>query len=279
MRKVYITFTGSAYDDQTRRVVEDAQILGADDLWIYDEPWLIQGGFKRTNQWLWDHRGLKNPGGGRGYGWFSWKPYVIRDALDRLRPGDQVLYVDADTNPVHDFSVLFDLCRKENGHLAFMATGREHALCNRQWCKRECFQCMGMDREVYWNSPAAVCRFMVFEKGAPTVDEFIDEWQRHCLCRQCQTFDNDPKIQLPGVPSGDGPHAAFREHRTEQAIYSLLCQRYKRRLYREACEFGNFCQQDWEYYPQLFHQLGEHGPQSERGSAFREQFLPGGKLV
>jgi len=237
-RNVYITFTGSAYDAVTERVTNTYKQFGATDLWLYDEPWLIQTGFVEQNKWLWEHLGIGNLNGGRGYGWFSWKPFIILDALSRLEPGDQVLYVDADTYPIADFRILFDLCRKEGGHLAFMATGTTHAYCNRQWVKRECFQCMGLDEDDYWHGPHAVARFMVFEKQAtlsngsepaPFILRFLHEWQRHCLDHQCQTFDHDPAIQLPG-PYGDGPKFGFREHRTEQAIYSLLCIWYGRRL-------------------------------------------------
>lgn len=282
MRKVYITFTGSAYDSITARVVNTYRQAGATDLWAYDEPWLIKSGFVERNRWLWEHKGLGNERGGRGYGWFSWKPFIISDALSRLDPGDQVCYVDADTYPIADFSILFELCERDGGHLAFMATGKTEPLCNRQWVKRECFQCMGLDREEYWHGPHAVARFMVFEKCAPSSyqalrhAEFLETWLAHCLDHNCQTFDYDPEIQLPG-PHGDGPEAGFREHRTEQAIYSLLCIKYGRRLYREACGFGKDCPQDWDLYPQLFVQVGSHGPQTTRGSKFREHFPPGGR--
>lgn len=279
MKRVLISFTGSAYDSITERVVDTYRQFGATDLHLYDEPWLIESGFVERNRWLWEVKGLLNERGGRGFGLYSWKGFIISHALSQLEPGDFCCYVDGDTYPIAPIDVLFSLCEKEGGHLAFMATGTTKPLCNRQWVKRECFQCMGMDSENWWHTPHAVARFMVFQKQAADVwnrnELFLSEWQRHCLDRQCQTFDHDPKIQLPG-PVGDGPEFGFREHRTEQAIYSLLCQKYGRRLYREACQFGKDCPQDWEHYPQLFVQVGSHGPASLRGSKFREQFKPGG---
>lgn len=281
MKRLLIQFTGAAYNEYTEQVCDTYRKFGATDLWLYDEPWLIQSDFVAQNKWLWEHKGLGNPNGGRGYGWFSWKPFIILDALSRLEPGDLCMYLDADTVSVADFSILFDLCHKEGGHLAFMATGTTHPLCNRQWVKRECFQCMGLDFQSYWHGPQAVCRFMAFERfwgdsaEAYSQCSFLFDWQRHCLDHQCQTFDHYPAIQLPG-PHGDGPEFGFREHRTEQAIYSLLCIKYGRRLYREACAFGNQCPQNWDLYPQLFVQHGTHGPHSLRGSKFRTKFPPGG---
>lgn len=272
MRRILITFSGSAYDATTALTVERAPLMGADEVRVYDDKWLLGTEFGQSPefQWLLNHRGVGNPNGGRGFGWFSWKSFVIQHALSRVNDGDIVMYLDADTYPIGDFSVLFDECDRAGGHMAFMATGTTRALCNRQWCKRDCFITMGCDWEKYWNGPHFVARFMLFQKGAPWNSIFLDQWQRSCLDRRCQTFD--PSVldrELDGTPDADGPHGAFREHRTEQAIYSNLCIRYGRKPYREACAFGNQCPQDWELYPQLFEQVDNAGPKTLQGSEFR----------
>src|SRR5687767_14722007 len=121
MKRVLITFGGSAYDELTAKTVENAPKMGADQVLVYDDLWLSKTDFFKSAefQWLYTHRGVGNPGGGRGFGWFSWKPYIIRHALDRVNKGDIVMFLDGDTYPIHDFSVLFDECIKNHGHLAF----------------------------------------------------------------------------------------------------------------------------------------------------------------
>lgn len=267
-----ITFSGSKYDPLTALTVERAPKMGADKVWVYDDKWLLSTEFGQSPefQWLLHHRGVGNPNGGRGFGWFAWKPYILRHALDRVNDGDVVMFLDADTYPIHDFSMLYDICRKDGGHMAFMATARTEPLCNRQWCKRDAFIRMGMDSEHYWHCGHAVARFILMQKGAPQIDEFLKRWQWYCLDRHCQTFEASVLgPELGGLPKTDGPTGNFREHRTEQAGYTLLVRDYGWKLYREACEFGKDCPQDWDLYPQLFVQQDLGRPKSLNGSAYR----------
>lgn len=271
MKRVVCSFSGSAYDATTALTVERAPKMGADEVRVYDDKWLLGTEFGQSPefQWLLNHKGVGNPMGGRGFGWFAWKPFVIQHALSRLEDGDMVLYLDADTYPIADFSVLFDECARIGGHMAFMATAKTEPLCNRQWCKRDCFIRMELDTPQFWHGPHYVARFMVFQKGAFGIQEFLEHWQEFCLDRHCQTFE--PSVlapELPG-PHGDGPAAGFREHRTEQAIYTNLCIGFGRKPYREACAFGKDCPQDWDLYPQLFEQRYVPGRKTLEGSRFR----------
>lgn len=269
---VLATFSGSAYDPQTRRTVERAPKMGADKVLVYDDRWLLGTAFGQSPefQFLLKHRGVGNASGGRGFGWFSWKAYIIRHALAQVQDGDCVLYLDADTYPIADFSMLFDICRKDGGHMVFMATAKVEPLCNRQWCKRDCFVRMGMDSPYFWHCGHAVARFILFQKGVLGLDEFLTRWQNFCLDPLATTFE--PSVlapELDGLPHTDGPLGNFREHRTEQAIFTNLVAERGWKLYREACAFGKDCPQDWDLYPQLFEQVGTSGPKTLAGSAYR----------
>lgn len=262
MKRILAVFGGSAYDRTTARTVEAAPRLGADEVLIYDDYWLRQTSLFADPrfQWLLTHRGVGNPHSGRGFGWFSWKPYVIADALSWAADGDVVMYLDADTYPIADFSVLYRECERIGGQMAFMATATAGPLRNGDWNKRDCLIQMGMDEPRWREMGTAVARFMLFQRGAPGVAEFLAEWQEYCLDPFCQTFE--ASVLAPEYPG-------FREHRTEQAIYTNLVHRRGLKLYREACEFGKDCPQDWDLYPQLFSQVWEGGVKSEAGSRYR----------
>lgn len=250
MRRIYITFGGAGYDEQTARIVQQAPMLGAHEVWVYDDRWLMGTEFYELNRWLWDHKAT------RGFGWFAWKPFVILDALSKLRDGDMVLYTDADTYPIGDLGVLFDTCRRDEGFMLFSAVGCN----NRQWCKRDCFIVMGQDEPRYHDAQHAVARFMLFMKGPWRVQQFLMEWLTYCVNPRATTFD--PSVIAPEL---DG----FREHRTEQAIFTLLVHKYGIRLYREACQFGESVADDRELYQQLFHQEYAMLPRELTGSKFR----------
>lgn len=262
MKQIYALFGGSAYDNCISKAVARAPGFGADEILVYDDRWLMDQPLFHDErfQFLYTHKGVGNPTGGRGFGWFSWKPYVIMDALRRSSDGDIVMYVDADTFPIADFSCLYRQCALDGGIMAFMATAKHGPLRNGDWNKRDCMIKMGMDEPKWLDAGTAVARFMLFQKGDPGVAEFLAEWQELALDPDCQTFE----------PSKLAPeHPGFREHRTEQAIYTNLVHRLGLKLYREPCGFGAECQQDWDLYSQLFTQVYEGGQKTLNGSKFR----------
>lgn len=255
MRRVYITFSGAAYNATTARIVENAPKMGADEVWVYDDKWLLETDFYHLNRWLWEHHGdmHNHP---RGFGWFCWKPFIMLDAFSRLQDGDIVLFTDADTYPVADLSVLYEECARNGGAMLFSAVGHH----NRQWVKRDCFLVMGQDCAEYHDGQHATARFMLIQRGPWKPYQFLLEWQTYCLNPYAQTFD--PSVLAPELEG-------FREHRTEQAIMTLLGLKYGFTFYREACQFGDGCDDDRELFPTLFHQEYCSAPKTLEGSLFR----------
>jgi hypothetical protein len=255
MRNVYITFSGAAYDRTTRHIVERAPQFGADHVMVYDDLWLTKQEFYTTpsNAWLWQHRGPGNPDGGRGFGWFAWKPFIILDALARANEGDVILYTDADTYPVSSLAPVYDHARK-HGVMLFAASGH----INRWWVKRDAYITMGLDGQ-FVDAKHACARFMLFRADMWTVRQFLMEWLTYCVNPVTTTFDASELA---------AEHEGFRESRSEQAIFSLLSHKYGYKLHREACQFGDGFQEDRALYPQVFEQDGRKDAQTLRGSAY-----------
>ena len=109
MRKILATFSGNKYHGPTQRIVEDAPKFGVDGVLVYDDHWLDQNKQKECAEakWLFDHHDM------RGFGWFFWKSVVIQDALPRVSPGDVVLFTDADTYPIHDLSIIYQIAERD----------------------------------------------------------------------------------------------------------------------------------------------------------------------
>ena len=258
MKKFYITFSGAAYDETTSRIVEFAPRFGADEVLVYDDRWLLGTEFYQLNKWLWTYPDTTDPKRSpRGFGWFCWKPFIILDCLNRMADGDIVLFTDADTFPIHDLSMLYDECARIGGTMLFNAYGCD----NVNWCKTDCQIVMGNWPEFHGHKTAGVARFMLFQKGPWHVRQFLLEWLTYCLNPIATTFDSS-KIR----PDSE----LLNEHRTEQAIMTLLSYKYGHKLYREACQFGATQPEDQELYPQLFQQVGcAHHVKSLAGSRFR----------
>jgi hypothetical protein len=273
MKKLYVTFSGDFYHETTGKIVENAPKFGADQVLVYDDYWMdrYRPDFRKYNSWAWNHKatgvnalpGYMHNGrpDTRGVNWFIFKPFVITDALDRAQDGDVVLYTDADTFPITDLSPIYEIASRD-GIMVFTVEG----CYNRRWCKRDCFIIMGQDEPQYTSEDVqcAVARFIAVKKGPWLTKQFMAEWLTYCN-PLANTFDLS--VYAP-------EHPGFQEHRCEQAILTNLAHRYKLRLWREACGFGEISNRDREIYPQLFTHVNvagnkTYGPITGQGSCYR----------
>lgn len=258
-KRHYITFGGEVYDNTTALIMMLAPALGADVVHVYDDKWLLdqRPDFFELNRWLWDHPHK------RGFGWYAWKPFILLDAFERASDGDIILYTDADTFPIDDFSNLYNICSRDGGIMLFKAGGNVNDRFRQsQWCKRDCYIIMNQDEPRYYKAEAGVARFMLFQKGQWRAHQFLMEWLTYCLNPLATTFDRS----LLATEKTE-----FVEHRTEQAIMTNLAHKYNLKLYREACELGNNFPEDKDLYPQLFSQQNPWGNKTAPcvGSKFR----------
>lgn len=238
-KKIYITFSGDAYHETTKKIVEKSPTLGVDEVLVYDDWWLKndQKEFCKKNKWAFDHHHK------RGFGWYIWKPYVIWHALNNAKDGDIVLFTDADTYPVKNLDVLYNICEQDGGVMLFSAAGHNQ----RNWCKRDCYITMNQDDPKYYDTQHGVARFVLIQKGKKLPMQFIDEWLKFTCTPEANTFDKS--VLGPEIPG-------FIEHRCEQAIMTNLAHKYGFRLYREACQAGEHYSYDKDLFPTLFHQDG-----------------------
>ena len=262
MRRVYITFGGKAYDPTTEHIVEAASIC-VDELRVYDDRWLMETHpeFLTLNRWLFEPGvNVDKPHLRFGFGWCSWKPLVILDALTKCKPGDVVLYTDADTYPIADLSPIFDGCAAtENGIFLFESQGNP----NDRFTRRDCFIAMGLDDPKYYGRAHACGRFQLFRAGSWPAQQLLMEWLAYSLNPMCQTV----------APSEYGPDLpGYARHSNEQSVLTMLAHKYEIPLHREACQFGwpDVGGHPEDTYPQLFEQRYCDGDRNDlSGSKFR----------
>lgn len=255
MRKVIVTFSGKAYDATTRRTVEQAPKLGADDVMVYDDRWLIESGYHTTNQWIFEAKSqIQNTGNfhQHGFGWCSWKGFILLDAFSRMRVGDVALYLDADTYPIAPFGQLFDSCADGGGVFLF-----DEGVSNRRFTKADCMAVMGLPIA---DGAHASGRFSLWQKGPFLPLQMLAEWWAYSINPRCTLWDTS--VLVPDPPE-------YYRNSTEQSVLSNLAIKYKIPLHRSP-DGTPSCSLDMDLYPQVFEQVWCAGDRADTsGSSYR----------
>jgi hypothetical protein len=162
----------------------------------------------------------------RGFGYWIWKPYFIREALLRARDGDVVIYLDAGIEVIDALDPVLKLATVDRPVVPFALHGHR----NRTWTKRDAFAALKCDTRRYWDAEACNAAMHVYCAG-PVSRAFVDEWLRACTTRRIVTEDPNARGRrnLPG----------FREHRFDQSLFSLLCEKHALERFRDPSQWGN----------------------------------------
>ena len=218
-RKVFVTFAAGPRFD-TRYLVEDVRRLnlfdslyglGPEDL---DETfWARHGAFVRA------HR--------RGYGFWIWKPFIIQRCLRAMRNGDILVYSDAGAIVRPEDGMRARL-EQQFGDIQTWPVGLAASVGgsdSRIHCKADAFAALGVTEEkekalFQYQGGRLICR------KHPAAMRIIDLWARLAWEQHYHLFDNSPS-RLPN-------HPTFKGHRHDQAILSILMQRYGGRVWHHG---------------------------------------------
>ena len=152
----------------------------------------------------------------RGYGYWIWKPFVIQLALQRLPEGTHLLYLDAgcELNPqgFERLCLLYD--HLTDATLVAFQIDEDAA----KWTKADTLKHLGIDPQ----SPQVHFKQLsggnILIKNSIESRRFIGIWQSLCEFDNYSLLDDSPS-KIPNHPS-------FKEHRHDQAIFSLLAQTF-----------------------------------------------------
>jgi hypothetical protein len=246
MTNVIAMMGGVGYDWTTEITLRLAPSRGVDRIMVFDDVWLEAHPLRQVN------RALHETKDKRGLGWFWWKPLLVFEAFKTMADGDVCLLLDADTYPASAPSLLplFDLARRD-GIVCFDCSGR----LQKHWCRRDAYICMAQDEPKYHESQAGCARFGLFKKGDWRALQFLIEWWAYNLNPLANTREKDGERDVPSklgpeLPDFDTTRGSgFCEHRTEQAIYTLLAHKYGVPLQPEASA-GNSAGPGLSYFEQ-----------------------------
>lgn len=191
MRKVFVTFGDTNYQQALIRIKAEAEQTGLfDDVWCYTPNDLPDS----LNAYAQEHR--------RGYGYWMWKPWIIKDALNRVGADGVVVYADAGCKVYghSDWQRYFRILEKKKG-LFFIASGK-----NSHWCKRAVPEFFHISSRLWQYAQQTQGGFLLVKQN-----DVIDRW--------CSLAEEHPEL-FTDVPA-DQKHKEspdFREHRHDQAV-------------------------------------------------------------
>lgn len=147
--------------------------------------------------------------GDRGYGFWFWKPLIIKKALETE---EEILYADVDYEILDIEKIEEMLDDSASGVVLFT-----YPFQNRIWTKRDCFFYMNCDAERYWNTYHLEAGISIWRK-TPYTETLLNEWLHYCLDRRI--LSDDPNVcGLSNFPE-------FRDHRHDQSILTNLKERW-----------------------------------------------------
>lgn len=222
MKKVVCTFANyplSKGFDRYRNEVEGFGIF--DQIYTYDENDLDSEFRRKFGRYLYPYS--------RGYGYWGWKPLVIKQTLDKMNDGDILLYTDLGcffnlqgSKRMKEYIEMVN--HSKVGILGiraqdFSPEGRyEMEFYEYQWTKGDVFDFLGVRDDQYYTHTKQFEATIVFLKKHAASTAFIDEWVDVVY----NHFD-----LITDTPSKSPNFDGFCENRHDQSIYSILAKKYK----------------------------------------------------
>ena len=165
---------------------------------------------------FWNKHGKFIENNKRGYGYWIWKPYLIKKTINKMNHGDILLYLDVDSS--------IDVDKKENLKKMFEIVKNDLILgtihkgkhgAEIKWCKRDLLLKLGMHKSRllhHAQRQSGLILFYVCDK----VINLVNEWYE--ICCDYHMIDDSPSMCRN--------YRMFWEHRHDQSVFSLLTKKY-----------------------------------------------------
>lgn len=205
----FITFgSHDNFIDAGNRLMGQAKGLN-----IFNEMTLYTGDYLKKDVPFWTAHGEFISKNRRGYGHWLWKPYLIKQNMEKMNDGDILLYLDSGCE--------IDV-REKDYLLHCIELVKKDKLIGTVYC----------DPEKYWNKMDLIVKLDM------TNTEHLNTLQRQggvvlfLVCNETRQLINKcyelgcDYHNIDDTPSIHRNLDCFREHRHDQSVFSLLTKKY-----------------------------------------------------
>lgn len=207
--KRFITFGGGGphFYDAGNRLINQVQNLN-----IFDETQFYTDEYLKSDTEFWEQHGDFINANPRGYGYWLWKPYIVKKNLEKMQEGDILLYLDCgceiDIRKKNELEKQIENVKTEK----YIGSSTHN---ESEWTKIDLFHILDMVEDKYLHSPqrqGGILLFLVCDK----IIQMVNKWYSYA-CYYPNI--NDSPSSYPNI-------CYFQEHRHDQSIFSLLSKKY-----------------------------------------------------
>lgn len=229
--KKFVTFGNEIYYNSVKRICKESQ-----NLKFFNEIYGFSDKYLKTEKDFWLKHGHFIENNNRGYGYWLWKPYLIKKELDKMKENDILIYCDSgcqinENGKRRLYEYIDMLNTSEYGVISFQLEHLESL-----YTKNKVFETLEI------NKPFLQCMATVIllKKNLHSTT-VIDEWYTHC--------ENYELINDEHSKEED----CFIDHRHDQSILSAIVNKRGSLKLKDETYFSNWI--DGENYPFLAKRL------------------------
>lgn len=213
MKLLFLTFGGlmNDYHEAVKRLC-----MHAEKMFVFDEIIGLTENDLMNDPDFWPkHQAFINSNP-RGYGYWLWKPYIIKKTLEKMNDDDILLYLDSgcelNYRAKNKFMEYVELTKTKK----IIGTSAGSNDCN--YTKMDLIKYLNMQNDVsLLQLPHMQACALLILKCKETVD----------LCNEYYDIGSNNYHFIDDTPSIEPNFSIFREHRHDQSIFSLLVKKHK----------------------------------------------------
>jgi hypothetical protein len=199
------------YDKDIQKLVDSVKKYSYCEIIVFHKkdinPYFIQ-----NNQNIFNHS--------KGGGYWLWKPYIIKETLDKLKEGDILLYIDSKYYFTEPFKNLFTN-KMHQDIIIWKNKPNEPHYVLKQWCKMEVIQKYNMYHATFMDNYEICWGGAMILRKSNNIKSLISRWLDIC-CNENNITDKESSF----------PNSSdFIDHRHDQSLLSIVLHEFNIQLH------------------------------------------------
>lgn len=204
MKRIFVSFADTRYIKSLERIKSETEQFGFDERYFLTEKDLPKDFFKGFNPKIYR----------RGFGYWTWKPYIVNKMLEKLDEGDILVYSDAGTqwhiSGKNRFEEYINMLSLNTPLLTF-----QQPFLTKDWTKGDVFHYICSDSWLKYAMELQLWAGTFLLRKNELCMNLFKHWTD--IAENHRYLMTDLKSDTPNL-------SGFIEHRHDQSVFSLLAK-------------------------------------------------------